>query len=105
MEHNRNNFEDKGLLPTNGHEHCVPVHEHNRDVKRANSKGFAKGFFTAVVVAVLGVTVMYLVSGFGSQYEYEIVEPDFNAPELRDDIIKKEGDIDGGDADINKIDE
>ena len=83
----------------------VTIEKHRKGLKKSKSKGFAKGSLFTILLIGLVAGVTYLVSGFGSQYEYQLVEPDYNLPELKEDIIKEEGNLKSGDAEVETVDE
>lgn len=83
----------------------VTIEEHRQGIKKAKKKSFAKGSLFIILLVGLVAGATYLVSGFGNQYEYQLVEPDYNLPELKEDIIKEEGNLESGDVEVETVDE
>ena len=75
------------------------------DIKDIKRKSFAKGMATAFGIVGSIVLITYFVSGFGDRYEYQITEPDFDTPVLKEDIYQREGDVDGSETDVKVIEE
>ena len=87
----------------------VPVTKYDRDIKKAKTGSFIKGFITSIVLTLLAAGGLYLASGFGDQNRYQLTEPDFSLPTLQDDVldnvIEEEGDVEAGDAEVETIDQ
>ena len=87
----------------------VPVTKYDRDIKKAKTGSFIKGFLTSLVLTLLAAGGLYLASGFGDQNRYQLTEPDFSLPTLQDDVlddvIEEEGNVDAGNAEVETVDQ
>lgn len=106
----RNIASEKGLNEINFSDDLevnrdVPRQRYEKDLSGARTSGFWKGVVSTLLLLLVAGGATYCASGFGEQLRYEFLEPDYDLPELKEDIIKEEGSLEEGQTDVETIEE